>query len=107
MGNSPPNFRLVKYYNSPSRSVSMHAVVCPPPGAFALLNLAGRGEKPRSPSSALEPFFGWEGSPTKIDNREKGTLILTSPLEDLEAERGLCKKKRSHQSDGVFPWASP
>ena len=27
-------------------------------------------------------FFGWEGSPTKIDNRKKGTLILTSLLED-------------------------
>ena len=28
------------------------------------------------------PFFG-EGSPTKIDYREKGTLILNSLLEDL------------------------
>ena len=30
-------------------------------------------------------FFGWEGSPTKIDCRRKktGTLILTSLLEDL------------------------
>ena len=25
----------------------------------------------RSPSSALLPFFGWEGSPTKIDKKEK------------------------------------
>ena len=32
--------------------------------------------------SALFPFFG-EGSPTKIDYRRKGTLILTSLLEDL------------------------
>ena len=31
----------------------------------------------------LTPFFGWEGSPTKIDYRTKGTLILTSLLEDL------------------------
>ena len=39
----------------------------------------------RSPSSALShPFFGWEGSPTKIDYRKKGTLMLTSLLEDLE-----------------------
>ena len=37
----------------------------------------------RSPSSALLPFLG-EGSPTKIDYRKKGTLILTSPLEDLD-----------------------
>ena len=36
----------------------------------------------RSPSSALLPFLG-EGSPTKIDYREKGTLVLTSLLEDL------------------------
>ena len=28
------------------------------------------------------PFLG-EGSPTKIDYRKKGTLILTSLLEDL------------------------
>ena len=36
----------------------------------------------RSPSGALLPFFGGE-FPTKIDYRKKGTLILTSPLEDL------------------------
>ena len=36
----------------------------------------------RSFSSALLPFFG-EGSPTKIDCSKKGTLILTSLLEDL------------------------
>ena len=42
--------------------------------------------KPRSPRSALlSPFLG-EGSPTKIDYRKKGTLILTSLLEDLEKE---------------------
>ena len=40
--------------------------------------------KTRSPSSALLPFFGWEGSPTKTDCRKKGTLILTSLLEDLD-----------------------
>ena len=29
-------------------------------------------------------FFGWEGSPTKIDYRKRvGTLVLTSLLEDL------------------------
>ena len=33
------------------------------------------------------PFLG-EGSPTQIDYRKKGTLILTSPLEDLH-EPGL------------------
>ena len=37
---------------------------------------------PRPLSSALLPFFG-EGSPTKIDYRKKGSLILTSLLEDL------------------------
>ena len=43
----------------------------------------------RSPSDwcpTSHPFlFGWEGSPSKIDDRKKmGTLILTSLLEDLE-----------------------
>ena len=37
----------------------------------------------RCPSSALlSPFLG-EGSPTDVDYRKKGTLILTSRLEDL------------------------
>ena len=42
----------------------------------------------RSPQlgALSHPFFGWEGSPTKIDCRKKGTLILTSPLEDLAEE---------------------
>ena len=35
------------------------------------------------PFSPFRLFFGWEGSPTKIDYRKKvGTLILTSLLED-------------------------
>ena len=34
----------------------------------------------------LTPFFGWEGSPTKIDYRKKGALIPTSLLEDPVAE---------------------
>ena len=42
-------------------------------------------------------FFGWEGSPSKIDYRKKqkktsGTLILTSPLEDLvsvKSQKGI------------------
>ena len=37
----------------------------------------------RSPSSALLPSCLGEGSPTKINYRKKGTLILTSLLEDL------------------------
>ena len=36
-----------------------------------------------APSSALFPFFG-EGSPIKIDCRKKGSLFLTSLLEDLD-----------------------
>ena len=31
----------------------------------------------------MPTFFGWEGSLTKIDYRKKGTLILTSLLQDL------------------------
>ena len=37
-----------------------------------------------SPSSALLPLFG---GPTKIDYTKKGTLILTSLLEDLAVFR--------------------
>ena len=37
----------------------------------------------RLPSSALSHSFLGEGSPTKIDYRTKGALILTSLLEDL------------------------
>ena len=37
----------------------------------------------RSPSSVLQPFVA-EGSPTKIDYRKKGNLILTFLLEDLD-----------------------
>ena len=47
-------------------------------------------------SALLSPFLG-EGSPTKIEYRKKsGTLILTSPLEDLVARqfRGWFNKKR-------------
>ena len=37
----------------------------------------------------FDPVFGWEGSPTKIDYREKrlGTLILSSLLEDLGSKK--------------------
>ena len=37
----------------------------------------------RSPVVPFYPFLG-EGSPTKIDYRKKGALILTSLLEDLD-----------------------
>ena len=49
----------------------------------------------RSPNSALShPFFGWEGSRTKMDYRKKGTLILTSPLEDLVMSYVVCRSFR-------------
>ena len=35
------------------------------------------------PVVPFEPFLG-EGSPTKIEDRKKGALVLTSLLEDLE-----------------------
>ena len=37
------------------------------------------------------PFYHFlgEGSPTKIDYRKKGTLILTSLLEDLDQSLNL------------------
>ena len=51
-----------------------------------------------------DSFFGWEGSPTKIDYRKKvGSLILSSLLEDLVLHlpqravvRGTC-----HPQSGV------
>ena len=45
----------------------------------------------RSTSIALLPFLGREGSPTKTDYSKKGSLILTSLLEDLVLlENFLC-----------------
>ena len=44
----------------------------------------------------FRPFLG-EGSPTKIDYRKKGTLILTSLSEDLE------KVKRAPSEDTEPP----
>ena len=38
---------------------------------------------PGPPVVPFYPFLGEEGSPTKIDYSKKGTLILTSLLEDL------------------------
>ena len=40
------------------------------------------GSEAGAPSALLPPFFG-EGSPTKMDYKKTGTLILTSLLEDL------------------------
>ena len=52
---------------------------------FLLVFCPNAPNKARSPSSApSHPFFGWEGSPNKIDYIKKGTLILTSLLDDLE-----------------------
>ena len=46
---------------------------------------------------ALLPFLFWgEGSPTKIEYRKDGTLIVTSPLEDLEGLRFDIKQKSLH-----------
>ena len=45
--------------------------------------VGGQGGSSTGSPSALLPFFGLEGSPVIIDYRKKGTLILTSLLEDL------------------------
>ena len=48
-------------------------------------------EMTRSPSSALLWFFfGWEGSPSKTNYTKKGTLILTSLLEELSMYNFTC-----------------
>ena len=41
------------------------------------------GQRSSPHTLPLLPFFGWEGSPSKIDFRKtSGTLVLTSLLED-------------------------
>ena len=40
------------------------------------------------------PFFGWEGSSTKIDYRKRGIFILTSLLEDLVKGEGGIHRRR-------------
>ena len=42
------------------------------------------------------PFFGGRVPPTKIDCRKKGTLLLTSLLEDLESFLFFCQDSMSH-----------
>ena len=57
----------------------------------------------------LYPFLG-EGSPTKIDysTPKKGTLILTSLLEDLdEASVGLAKKRAQPHGSWLTSPAHP
>ena len=53
----------------------------------------------RSPSNALLPFFLAEGSPTKIDYNKKGTLLLTSLLEDLALFAKLVHRMATHSSN--------
>ena len=60
---------------------------CTSPGSSSSSRNGRCPSKARSPSSALLPLFLGEGSPTKIDYRQKGTLILTSLLEDLKSKR--------------------
>ena len=61
------------------------------------------GFKTRSPSSALLPFSGRFGSPSKIDYRQKKRHPYSklSSLEDLEKEAK--RKPRSHFSGGLSP----
>ena len=48
-------------------------------------------------------FFGGQGSPTKIDHRKNGTLILTSLLEDLVVNRKFGLVRPTHSgSEGVL-----
>ena len=90
------------------------------------IRILGRGAEgiARSPSSALVPTFLGEGSPSKIDYRKKGTLILTSLLEGLDLgdrcgpqTSVLCNQEEvaaerirlgrlSHALDPDAPWAA-
>ena len=53
----------------------------------------------RSPSSAL--LFWGEGSPTKIDYSKKGTLVLTSLLEDLAKDRDPPAQRRTPTNSSI------
>ena len=74
------------------------------------------GRDPLFLGPPVVPFyqlFGWEGSPTTIDYRNKyGTLILTSLLEDLVLCLVLAHFERVKgapgvRADGVEPWKTP
>ena len=56
-------------------------------------------------------FATWEssgeGSPTKIDYREKGVLILTFLLEDLVAETKLTPLPYQELTDSCFEVSQP
>ena len=53
----------------------------------------------------LTPFVGWEGSPTKIDYRKKGALILTSLLEGLACVFQGSQQCQPHlDASGLMSW---
>ena len=53
----------------------------------------------------LTNFFGWGGSPTKIDVLKKvGTLLLSSLLEDLIVVEREAKCKPPHSTFQVAGW---
>ena len=52
------------------------------------------------PPVSLYRFFGWEGSPIKIDYRQKGTLILTSLLGGPRLKKGLVKQRQGGRKGG-------
>ena len=58
------------------------------------------GKKLGAPVVPFYPFVG-EGSPTKIDYKKKGTLILTSLLEDLE-DKGAWGCSKVHGGPVLF-----
>ena len=59
----------------------------------------------RSPVVPFYPFWG-EGSPTKIDHRKKGTLVLASLLEDLDdlRSRNLTQYTSNRPLNIKFPF---
>ena len=83
----------------------------PGSGSTPVAVLQARADPFFSPRSVGPParcpfspnFFGWEGSPTKIDYRTKfGALLLTSLLEDLDSVGG--KKLARRPETGAACW---
>ena len=54
------------------------------------------------PPVPFHPFFGWEDSPTRIDYRKNGTLILTSLLEDLVSHGPRLFEKKNEGRTGLL-----
>ena len=75
------------------------ATICSAPAATGF-----QSPRQRFDGNSL-PCFSWEGSPTKIDYRKKGSLILTSLLEYLAGR--VAELLEFRDPKGHDPYADP